>query len=206
MTKTTDRFIPAHQNPFAVRHVTQLEYLFDAGQWSVHLDRLSQLNFRAAIVGQQGSGKTTLLEQLRERLLLEFDRPAWHIFLPQQTTHHAEMLNEGLQHSVDGAILLVDGIERLTFWQRQSLFRSTKHRAGLVVNVHSPCRLPTWIHCRTSIQILSRMLDQLNIFDSAIRAAAVELFDLHRGNIRDVFRSLYDRYSTGIFVESQPVT
>jgi GTPase SAR1 family protein len=60
---------PARLNPLAVARTDSLAFQFERGCWESALEKLSQLQFRAAIVGPKGSGKTTLLEQLQLRLV-----------------------------------------------------------------------------------------------------------------------------------------
>ena len=190
-------FVPAHLNPFAIKHVIRIPYVFEEGNWKCHLARLQSLNFRAAIVGPQGCGKTTLLEELVQRLPATFDVATFHLFLPQEKHLHEEMLLEALQESAQDKILLVDGIERLSFFQRRRLYRETRNRAGLVVNVHHKCRLPTWVKCRPNMSLLFILLAQLRLNTPVIRFAAEVYFRKFRGNVREVFRSLYDDFSAG---------
>lgn len=192
-------FIPAHKNPFVIERVIALPYLFAEGDWAHHLDRLQQLKFRAAIVGQQGSGKTTLLEQLNQRLPEHFNVTTHYAFLPQEKQPHANMLKEAINESSAGKIVLMDGIERLSFFQRQRLYRTTKKQPGLIINVHQKCRLPTWIHCQPSQTMLAQLLVEVGQGTPEINAAAQNYYKDFGGNIRDVFRALYDDYSAGKF-------
>ena len=192
-------FIPAHQNPFAIERVIALPYSFVEGDWRHHLERLRALNFRAAIVGPQGSGKTTLLEQLNQRLPEHFNVTTHYAFLPQEKQPHANMLNEAINESSAGKIVLIDGIERLSFFQRQRLYRTTKKQPGLIINVHQKCRLPTWIHCQPRQKMLAQLLVEVGQGTPEINAAAQKYYIDFGGNIRDVFRALYDDYSAGKF-------
>ena len=192
-------FIPAHQNPFAIERVIALPYLFVEGDWAHHLERLRALNFRAAIVGPQGSGKTTLLEQLNQRLPEHFNVTTHYAFLPQEKQPHAMMLHEAINESNAGKIVLIDGIERLSFFQRQRLYRTTKKQSGLVINVHQRCRLTTWIQCQPSHLVLTHLLDEIGQGTPEVIAAAEKYYNDFGGNIRDVFRALYDDCSAGKF-------
>jgi DNA replication protein DnaC len=58
----------ARDNPFAVNRVLAIRYRLSGVTWEELLARLSDLRFRAALVGPHGHGKTTLLEDLGERL------------------------------------------------------------------------------------------------------------------------------------------
>ena len=171
--------------------------MFEEGSWECHLAKLQLLSFRAAIVGPQGCGKTTLLEELDQRLPAAFDVTTFHVFLPQEKQLHERMLMEALEASAKDKILLVDGIERLSFFQRRRLYRETRNRTGLVVNVHSKCQLPTWIKCRPSVSLLFSLLGELGLNTPEIGDAAEIYFRKFRGNVREVFRSLYDDCSAG---------
>lgn len=193
--------IAARANPFAMHRLEQLPFRFAAGDWGSHLARLAKSGWRGAIVGPHGSGKTTLLLELRGRLHGpdQFDRKGFHrvnyLFLDRSRREIDKQIGQmkSGRGMTEAAIWLVDGFERLGFWQRLQLLRATKGQ-GLVVTAHHPCRLPTWIHTSTSVELLEDLVAELGIRDRpAVRAAVQAAWRESGGNLRDALRRLYDR-------------
>ena len=207
----------ARDNPFSVSRVLELRYQFHMqGEqgWPSLLSRLKKLRYRAAIVGPHGSGKTTLLEDLGVRLAEQGFR-VHSVFLNRQQRaypHHIASESSGKLTSRD--IVLLDGCEQLGlhhWWQ----FRwQMRHAGGLIVTTHRPGRLPVLWRCQTNPELFFELVRRL--FDSDIYSdshcanelavsgqhsfsaaptltEAHELFQDHRGNLRDAFRDLYDR-------------
>ncbi len=195
------KIVPARRNPFAVEHVTKIPFRFEDGDWSSNLNRLSQLSYRAAIVGPKGSGKTTLLLDLEGRINRDTDFGAQLVVFSQDKDTHPKLLENALTASGDGKILLVDGFERLSVRKKFRLFRNTLRGSGLVVATHSPMRLPpfnlpTWIRTSTSELLLDYILSELQMASPDVRAAGKTAMSKHGGNIRNVLRELYDRHAS----------
>jgi hypothetical protein len=187
----------AADNPLRSEQIEQIPIRFETGDWSENLQRLARLDFRAAVVGKKGSGKTCLLEQLCDRLVGQVGVAAQLFNLPLDKRQHAEQLDRVLAASGRGEIVLLDGIERLSFWQRNRVFRETLAGPGLVVAVHRKCRLPTWIRLRTSLALMRQLIDDLGIATPTVLSAGEIAFDLAGGNIREAFGLLYDQFADG---------
>ena len=188
-------FLAACDNPVSIERVTTIPFMFAEFDWDHHFDSLAQLMFRASIVGRKGSGKTTLMNALALQMSqrgIEFH----HVFLPHETDNHHEMIDGALRSD---KIILVDGIERISILQRFRLYRQTKQKAGLIINVHRPCPLPTWIGCETSPELMSNLLTRLGLDQPSIQLAGQKTFSKHKGNIRMAFRELYDQFSSSEF-------
>ncbi|MDB2686780.1 hypothetical protein N9Y42_06170 [Mariniblastus sp.] len=183
--------VNAAANPFRTELLERISFRFESGDWDSNLLRLEQMNYRAAIVGRKGSGKTTLLEQLQTRLQQHY------VSLPHDRTCHSQVLTETIAASRAGQIVLLDGIERFSFWQRQSLFRNTIAGPGLIVIVHRKCRLKTWVHCRTDDQLMTQLIKDLGFVDPSVVKAGQAAFKKCRGNVREAFLELYDRFADG---------
>lgn len=202
VTQKTDReFVAAKRNPFAMERVTSIPYRFEHGNWQTQLRELRALNYRAAIVGPQGTGKTTMLSQLKDELEREVERETVYLFLPQDKVTRNDLLRETLAEDLSRKILLVDGVERLSIVQRLALFRTSANAQGLIVTSHNPLRfppfrLPTWIRTRPNELVLDYVLSELRMDDPEVRAAGKKSFRIHKGNLRDVLRDLYDRHSS----------
>jgi hypothetical protein len=205
----------ARDNPFSVSRVLELRYQFpsqaDQG-WSSLLSRLEGLRYRAAIIGSHGSGKTTLLEDLGSRLTDQGFR-THSVFLNRQDCaypHEFVARTDGKLSSRD--IVLLDGCEQLGLpgWWR---FRwQMRHAGGLVVTTHRAGRLPVLWHCQTNPELLFELVRRLvdshvvhnqvdnpqdNVLPESIPVPTLtetdQLFQQHRGNLRDALRELYDR-------------
>lgn len=101
-------------------------------------------------------------------------------------------------------VLLVDGLERLPWSQRLRLIygigRPTRC-AGLVVTLHQPSawtRLPIWIRTQPTLELLQTLLEELGTTGRVPLEIAAQLFEKHRGNLREVLREMYDREVTGV--------
>ena len=92
---------------------------------------------------------------------------------------------------------MIDGIERLSFFQRQQLIARSRVFAGFIATTHHFGRLRTLIRCRTSQGTLTAVLDALELNRSEIVTAATALLPKHKGNMRLVLRDLYDQYADG---------
>lgn len=191
---------PARLNPLAVARTDCLPFQFAEGDWESHLHQLKRLDFRGAIVGPKGSGKTTLLEQLHARLIISEQCCFLHR-VPRSIAEQATLL-ANVRQLPSGNILLLDSAEQLSRRNRNLLLREASQRnLGLVVTTHRSEFLPTWIECRTNLKLLHSLLRQLLDKENASSKAAAEAsFRNHQGNIREVFRELYDQYATGQLV------
>lgn len=184
-------------NPFASHRIESLAFRLPAGQSRESLlARLADLQFRAAIVGPEGTGKTTLLDELADRLAA-----------PGRRICRAR-LRPGRRHFEPGelppaddstALLLLDGAEQLGCLAWWRLKRRSRRWAGLLVTSHRPGRLPTLIECTTSPDLLDELLAGLLPNDHAAASPlAHQFFRETRGNIRVVFRMLYDAWATRV--------
>lgn len=187
----TRRSLNAGANPFRTERLERIPFRFESGDWDSNLLRLQQMKYRAAIVGRKGSGKTTLLEQLQERLQQHY------VSLPHDKTCHPEVLRDLIAASASGKVVLLDDVERFSFWQRQLLFRNTVGGAGLVLIVHRRCRLKTWVHCRPNQQLMIQLLEDLGFTEGHVVKAGQAAFERCRGNVREAFLELYDQCASG---------
>ncbi|MEI8379807.1 MAG: hypothetical protein WCJ09_06745 [Planctomycetota bacterium] len=205
----------ARDNPFSVSRVLELRYKFhsqaDQG-WTSLLSRLEGLRYRAAIIGPHGSGKTTLLEDLGSRLVEQGFR-THPVFLNRQERaypHDFVARTVGKLSSRD--IVLLDGCEQLGLPDWWRFHWQMRHAGGLVVTTHRAGRLPVLWRCQTNPELLFELVRRLidsHRFDNPVdnfdgntppEFPAVptltethQLFQYHRGNLRDALRELYDR-------------
>ena len=92
---------------------------------------------------------------------------------------------------------MIDGIERLPFFQRQQFIARSRGFAGFIATTHHFGRLRTLIRCRTSQFTLTAALDALELNRPGISMSATTLLSKYKGNMRLVLRDLYDQYADG---------
>lgn len=197
--------IPARDNPFASCRVESLRYRFPGFDFDQQVSRLAEMGWRAEILGPHGTGKTTLLIELHRYLTSSWpDRACRFWFVPREATNQrAQWLRLCEECSAD-EILLIDGIERLSWLRRAqlvgrlpiSLARGSRFPSSIVITTHRSMGLPLWIRSQTTKALLNELLLELNPqADREMMQQAERIFTTHQGNIREVFWQLYDRIS-----------
>lgn len=176
-------------NPFASHRIEALDFEPQGMTWDQIDARLEELRYRACILGQQGSGKTTMLEALAKRL----DREGWHVHL---RLHHAQRPAVPWGSSLLWGrrdMLLLDGADLLDRAQWMALRALSRRWGGLVVVSHDRVLLPELVTCRTSVELLERLVGQLAPGTPLAEPATVS-HARHCGNIREALREAYDRW------------
>jgi hypothetical protein len=177
------------QNPFRSERIDGLEFVPQDATWDELLARLEALGRRAAIVGPEGSGKTTLIERLAGAV------PGGAIV--RLRGGEADPYRAAIrQLSTTSGTVFLDGAEQLgtvAWWRFE---RRVRRAPGLIVTTHLPGRLPTLVECTTSPTLLRHLVARLAPDDSqTLDPILDDLFELHQGDIRSCFRSLYDLYA-----------
>lgn len=187
----------AKDNPFQVSRIESLAVRLPT-TWDQLLERLHRLRCRAAIVGPHGTGKTALLLELCRRL----EQQGYRVRHLRLSVQCRSLRRAGAPRVLAGIsrrdIVAVDGAEQLNWLQWWWVRWVSRRAAGLIITSHRQGRLPTLIGCRTSVELLRDLVDELleargQISEDVLR----ELFDRHQGNIRDCLRELYDRWANG---------
>jgi hypothetical protein len=189
-------YTPA-ENPFASRFTRPgaLPFLFSPGDSAEAIvARFTAKGRRGAIVGQHGSGKSTLLEALLPHFSLE-------IRLRLFSLHDGERrLPRGFAGGLDSnCLLIIDGYEQLGLLGRGEVRRAVRRSgAGLLVTSHRPIRgLSTLVETAVSVELAMALVEQLAPDAHAWPISAADVrrqFDVHAGNLREVFFGLYDLY------------
>lgn len=155
---------------------------------------------RTAIVGPHGSGKTTLLhalcqtESFRQQAILPEQ-----IIVLRQGESNVHLWQE-LTNCPQRPLLILDGYEQLTWWQRPRLLLwCRRHKVPLLVTSHRPLRgFATLKHAPPSLPIARQLAESLLIDHPHLTAALLADFDTLwqtcGGNMRDLWSTLYDRY------------
>jgi hypothetical protein len=178
----------ARSNPFRSERIDTLRYRLRDTTWSDLLARFHDHGRRGVLVGPHGSGKTTLCTDITEDLR----RHGWHI--------HSVMLHDDVppdRRALDAlpshadTIVVIDGLDRLGPWTWWRLRRRLRLAGGILATSHRPGRLPTLHRHATDPSLLAHLVEELA--PGLVPIARIhDLFDRHRGNLRDCLRELYD--------------
>jgi len=197
--KTNTIRVSARNNPFAVQRTDAIP--FDFGE--TPFDNLEsfyrhvkQFGFRGAIVGKHGRGKTTLLCDFHS-FLCQKGTDSELVFIPRDKVLQYQAIKDAVKSGFGGSIVLIDGLERLSFFTRQRLLSRSRSFGGFIATTHRISRLRKLIHCSTSEQTLASVLHSLSLSQPEITNMSVHLFSKHRGNIRFILRDLYDQFADG---------
>jgi hypothetical protein len=185
--------VRARDNPFAAQHMQAIPYRLSGATWEELLERLAALRCRAALVGPHGRGKTTLLEELARRLEQRGLRMR-PIVLREGDRRLSWMQRETLFRGLIATdVLLVDGAEQLGRLAWLEIRTRSRAAGGLVITSHRPGLLPTLHECRTTPELLAGIVADLVGREEAERLPPCEeLLVRHGGNVRDALRELYD--------------
>ncbi|RYD69135.1 MAG: hypothetical protein EOP84_29045 [Verrucomicrobiaceae bacterium] len=187
--------VKARENPFATNRIEKLEFRFPEGMtMESMLARLEANQYCGAIVGPHGSGKTTLLEQLVPHLEERGFRPEIIRLASETSMRDKERLPERIRQITKPGFVLLDGAEQLSTRHWLPVRSAATQAAGFIVTVHRVSRLPVLIECATSPVLLDELVEDLT-GGRLPPSEAPNLFARHRGNLRDAFRELYDRWA-----------
>jgi ATPase subunit of ABC transporter with duplicated ATPase domains len=188
--------LKAHLNPFAPDRV-QRRLPFDpeliGTTWEEIESQFQKLNRRAVVWGHHGSGKSTFLKSFATRL--EKNRPVRLLFFQQGNSHLSSSQKAVLQN-LNGVDLLVDGEGHLARRDKALLRKASQQAAGYLAVRHHPALLPTLLRLHSNAEVARELLTRIDA--TAAEAHQNELPTLlrkNRGNLREMWLSLYDKYA-----------
>lgn len=185
----------AKENPFATSQLEKIAFRFPEGvTWDVLLSRLASQNWCASIVGGNGSGKTTLIEQLAPHLSDRGFEPIIFRLSSESSMRDKERLPERLREVRSPGFILLDGAEQLSTRHWLSVRTAASQAAGFVVTVHRTSRLPVVLELETNAGLLDELVTELTGGRLPANEAQA-ILHRHRGNVREAFRELYDRWA-----------
>jgi len=186
--------LKARDNPFASHRLHKLNYRLPGISWDEIIDKLRGLGFRAAVVGDEGTGKTTFVRELAQRLRangycvqmrrLSFGVPVPRVFFRQ------------LSSVPDSTVIILDGADLLPTVAWYYIKYVVGRNKRLIIASHRQGLLPTLIHSRGSQVVLRELLSELiGPCPEHIQHNSLQLLQRHNGDMRKVFRDLYDACS-----------
>ncbi len=184
-------------NPFSTFFVQPgaISYLFSTGMSGQRLvEQLEKSHWWGQIVGPHGSGKSTLLAAMLPRLV-EAGREADVITLRQRQRNLPLADHQG-QWSAR-TLVVVDGFEQLSWWNRRALCRACRQRGtGLLVTSHRDMGLPNLATTHVTLELAHMLAEQLtNGFPIQLSRAQVErAFQTANGDMRETLFKLFDLY------------
>ncbi|HZZ27552.1 MAG TPA: hypothetical protein VFE46_06045 [Pirellulales bacterium] len=189
-------------NPFSTRWVRPgaVPYLFSTGvDAAAVVARLQAAGWRGAIVGPHGSGKSTLLASLIP-LIKEQNVAVQLIALHNGQRKLPPGALAASHQSTRRRLLVIDGYEQLSWWQRQRLAAACRrHRWGLLITAHAAPTdrsLPVLFRTAADLATVQFLIDDVlpshggQIGHAEVAAA----FQAAAGNVRETLFALYDLY------------
>lgn len=199
----TTEFQIAASNPFSTRFIRPgaLEFEFPPGSSAEQLVRQLRANaWRGEIIGPHGSGKSTLLRTLIPRIEAAGMRVDFRVLDAECEAGGVRIFVSQLaKQPQPQTLLVVDGFERLSRWQRWRLSRIYRgDGCGLLVTAHRPVGLATLFETRPSIELAQRIVGKLAagqrgcIHEDDVRNA----YAANHGNLRETLFTLYDVFES----------
>ena len=170
-------------NPFRTERIDRLRYRLAGVTLDDLAARFVALGRRAAIAGDHGAGKSRLLATLADHLE-ERGRPSLRIRCGRDRLPSAAHLA--------GRLLVADELDQLSRLRRRLLLARAARAGGLLAAVHRiPRDLPLLHRCTVDASLVADLVRDLT--GAPPPPDLAPLLRDHAGNVRALFRHLYDR-------------
>ncbi len=192
---------PAGENPFCSRRIRPgaVPFCFPSGvDVDNLLDRLRRNQWRGEIVGQHGSGKSTLLASILKAVEQAGRQAVCFELHDGQRSLPRDWQSKTMTAALSGkAMVVVDGYEQLSVWNRFRLKRYCRRRhLGLLVTSHADTGLPEIFRTSVSLEMTRQIVEQV-MQNQQITIPSNFIADSlarHGGNIRELLFDLYDYF------------
>lgn len=195
------------KNPFSSRKISigAIPFLSSHEKetdFQTFIKQFTQTGHFAQIVGPHGTGKSTFLNEFLSRFQ-EQSKRIHAVTLRDKQRCLPQEFRESLAHPDHDTIAVVDGYEQLGVPDRFFLrFFHFRRRCGLLLTSHRripgiPVLLKTKPDFRTLLEVVDFLLRDIKTASPRFEVSQEELrnlFQQHKGNLRMVLLSLYDRY------------
>jgi hypothetical protein len=197
-----------------------MPFVFASGQSAETLvARLRDAGWWGEILGPHGTGKSVLLATLmpaieragRRPVLIELhdgqrrlpsvlrraDIPVCHPVCPGSESPEDRQECLSSCGAEPPTLLIVDGCEQLTRWNRWRMKRLCRRRGwGLLVTAHASVGLPELCRTAATPELAETIIERLMAGRTRPFSAAevTDCFARHRGNLREMLFELYDLY------------
>ncbi len=185
-------------NPFSTRYVRPgaIPFLFPPETDCESLLRQLRKNgWQGQILGPHGSGKSALVATLIAALRSQAHPIEWFELHDGQRRLPGGL--ERLRRLPSGTLVVVDGYEQLSLWNRLQVRRYCRQQGlGLLVTTHAPAGLPT-LFATNPNPILAERIVQCLLGEQTWPVSREELhrrYCQHRGDLRELLFDLYDAY------------
>ncbi len=170
-------------NPFRTERIDRLPYRLTGATLDHLAGRFAALGGRAAIAGDHGAGKSRLLATLADHLEAR-GRPSLRIRCGRDPLPSAEELA--------GRLLVADELDELGRLRRRLLLARACRAGGVLAAVHRvPRDLPLLHRCTVDASLVAELVRDLT--GAPPPPDLAPLLRDHAGNVRALFRHLYDR-------------
>lgn len=185
-------------NPFSARFVRPgaipYQFLFGGSETEL-LHRLGESGWRGQIVGPHGSGKSALVASLIPVLR----RAGWEVRLYELHDRQRRLTMDQFLSltSARECLIIVDGFEQLSWWNRRRLTVACRRgRHGLVVTAHRSMGFPDLYRTTTSVELARRLAKQCLGANAPLihEEEITDRFHRYEGNLRETLFALYDLF------------
>jgi energy-coupling factor transporter ATP-binding protein EcfA2 len=184
----------ARENPFSTSKIKKIPYQWVAMSPAWLFTRLQENKFRGCILGNHGSGKSTLLRALKELIESKGLRTDEIFINDEKRIGFIPLIQQLVSAHHSSSILLIDGADLLSRLCWVIVRVLSFNMAGIVVTSHERKLLPLLWHCVPQESVVRDIAGRLT--EGQLQVDIDILFAKHSGNIREIFRELYDEYSS----------
>ena len=141
-------------------------------------------------IGGQRVPMTDLIPKLEARGF----QPVIFRLNAESSMREKDRLPDQLREVVAPGFILLDGAEQLSTRHWLSVRGAAAKAAGFIVTVHRSSRLPVALELESNVKVFESLVTEL-CGGKLPGEEAYNIFLRHRGNVRECFRELYDRWN-----------